>query len=917
MTAGEWERIKSIFDTAVHIPASERSAWLEAACAGRPDLKQTVEQLLNNNDQAGDNFLEDLVQPSLSRQPSFEINQLVAGRFRVVRLIATGGMGELYDVFDERLGLRVALKTIRADLLASGEIYERFKREVWVTRDVFHEGICRVFELIEHRDSSGPNSAVTPCITMKLLDGRDLQTELRTRRPLLVREALDIIKQICSALQALHDKGIIHRDLKPSNIMLLGDKTENVRVVLTDFGLARPLDQTTLSLTNGAGKDQPGAPYFQAPEVLKGEKGSIASDIYALGLVIDELVTSSRAFTADSVHALYWQKIWEKPIPPSLRASGLPAHWEQVILKCLASDPFERYGSASEVLRDLERPVIEESFDLKTEPEADVVDILPGSWNWIRTARSRPTVRRTVLVCSLAVPFLAGMTVVPDLARGPAPAGIAVFPVVNESHRPDTDHLGQGIRAELLRRLRGVHQLHIFDTNETRASELVRSSEPIQFSLKTLLRVKADNLQLRVQLDDNKSGKTVWSRELQAPVSDSLGLEHRAADALIEEVQNQTGLKIAGISVAEYLTVPVVGSILRRFNGTSFDLPPNATTSSAAFQAYTRGRFLLEERTVKGALNALACFEEAVRIDSRFALAWAGMADTQQILMEFDHGSREDSLQQARHFAEQALAFGPNLPEVQATLGWVMQVAWEWERSAEAYRKSVELDPRFARGQRWYSGLLLQTGQIEEGLKRSRLALELDPWDYTAHSAHGFYLFSAGKAVEAARHLERTLAERDLIGARINLGLTYAFLAGHSEGQERRRYRANALRQSDILREQEIRGADPLSGKYSVKWADLTAALAHAYSGERDLAQPWLDRLEEGRREGRTSAVTVSSVYAALNEADRSLDLLEMAAAYHERELTNLRISPFFADLHGHPRFQALLKRIGLAPFVL
>ena len=170
MKADEWEEIKSLFDAALQLPASERVAWLDGACAGRPEMRNTVDQLLNNFSDAG-SFLETSTMPSI-RLPSFSINDLVANRFRIVRPIATGGMGEVHEVFDERLGVRVALKTIRTDLVASREIYERFKREVWVTRDVVHEGICRVFELIEHTSPDNPNAPVIPCLTMKLLDGR-------------------------------------------------------------------------------------------------------------------------------------------------------------------------------------------------------------------------------------------------------------------------------------------------------------------------------------------------------------------------------------------------------------------------------------------------------------------------------------------------------------------------------------------------------------------------------------------------------------------------------------------------------------------------------------------------------------------------------------------------------------------------
>ena len=902
MTADEWERIKSIFDAALQLPASEREAWLDSACSGRPDVRATVEQLLKNFE-AASSFLEN--GPSL-RPPSFVVSQLVASRFRVLRLIAAGGMGEVYEVFDERLKVRVALKTIRTDLLASREIYERFKREVWITRDVVHEGVCGVFELIEHHDADKPDGPVTPCLTMKLLDGQDLHAKLRSMRPLPLDEALNVIRQVCSALQALHDNSIIHRDLKPSNIMLLPRVGKGERVVLTDFGLARRLDQTTIHVTS-SGNDQPGAPFYQAPEVLKGGKDSIASDIYALGLVIDDMVTKSRAFTAESIHALYWQKLREKPVPPSQRSANLPAKWEKVILKCLHADPAHRYASPMDVLRDLER-----TTELISEPNTGhataEINVEEAWFNWGRYVGSK---RRAVLACCVAVPTLVGITIVPGLGANTKPATIAVLPLVTEMSNADYEHVRRGIYSELVRRLRGVQQLHVYETPAPDVIAPNGTPEPIQFNLSSRLKTDAGKLRLTLELGSTAGRKSVWTRDFESTPSDSLGLESRAADALVQTVQELTGPKIAGIPVAKHRDNPLIAWGLHFFGGTAFDLPPAATSSAAAFQVYMRGRLLLEEKTARGALNAITCFEEAVRLDPGFALAWAGIADAQQILMENDYGSREDILRRARDAAERAVALGPTLPETYTALGAVMQVSWEWERAKQAYQKAVDLDARFARAQRWYAGLLLQLGNIDEALERSRLALALDPWDYPAHAAFGGYLFAAGKPHEAVEHLERSLAEKDFISTRINLGLVCAYLTGASSGAKREQYLALALQQSDKVTEQETRGAAPSAG-YSQKWSDFIRALAYAYAEKPDLARPPLDRLEQGRRDGRTSAVTVSSVYAALKDLDRSLDLLEMAAAYHDRELTNLRVLPYFEPLRGHPRFQALLKRIGL-----
>jgi serine/threonine protein kinase len=183
-------------------------------------------------------------------------------------------MGEVYEAQDSSLnGLRVALKTIRPEIAPEKHAYERFKREVWVARELTHDGICRIFDLVEHVDTSEDGvQRVVPCLTMQLLDGKTLAAVIAAKRPLTIDESLPLIRQMVEALQAMHDKGIVHRDIKPSNIMLVECGSAPARVVVMDFGLAKPVQQRSL-LWESRGVERAGAPYFIAPEILRGEKG--------------------------------------------------------------------------------------------------------------------------------------------------------------------------------------------------------------------------------------------------------------------------------------------------------------------------------------------------------------------------------------------------------------------------------------------------------------------------------------------------------------------------------------------------------------------------------------------------------------------------------------------------------------------
>ena len=195
-----------------------------------------------------------------------------------------------------------------------------------------------MFDLVEHQidgRAGVPDGTIVPCLTMQLLEGESLEEWLAGRRPITPAEALPLITQIGDALQTLHDAGVVHRDLKPSNVMMV-TTAEGPRAVLTDFGLARPLKA---DLFETKVRVQGGAPFFMAPELFQAKRPSRASDMYAFGLLIDEMVTTRRAFAADSLQGLLLQKLGDGPEAPSRRSTAMPREWEQTILRCVARDP--------------------------------------------------------------------------------------------------------------------------------------------------------------------------------------------------------------------------------------------------------------------------------------------------------------------------------------------------------------------------------------------------------------------------------------------------------------------------------------------------------------------------------------------------------------------------------------------------
>ncbi|MGC4051097.1 MAG: protein kinase [Paludibaculum sp.] len=836
--------------------------------------------------------------------PVFAPGQTVAGRFRVIRLIARGGMGEVYEVRDSTLnGLRVALKTIRTELTNQQHAYDRFKREVWVAREVAHENVCRIFDLVEHRDigPSGEERAV-PCLTMRLLEGRTLAAELAGRRPLNPAQAIVLIRQIVTALEAMHAKGIAHRDIKPSNIMLLpSSENECPRVVVMDFGLARPLTERSF-LWETRGETGAGAPYFIAPEVLCGQEGGLAVDIYALGLVIDEMVTSTPAFQSESMEELFWKKLHAEPISPEQRNPDLPAHWARTILNCIQREPSARPGSVSEVLALLVTP---------SEPASkEVQKIEPPE----PAQPAEPFLNRRRLVGSLlgvASALATGVAAVVTNGSGRIDASVLVYPIENRSGDPKFDYLCSGLAQQLMRRLLNVEGLHIYPVRG-RTALPPSIAEIGRFSLEGDLQQVQGQIHLIFKLLDNQTRELIWTDQLERRAEDALSLENdlceRVAFALDRGMNRDHGLSTAirtgsrtlGAPVRHWLGVGVAG------------LGPQPTSNSTAFTEYMIGRQLWQTRKLADTLSAIEHLQAAITHDPGFALAYAALSDTQHTLLTYNHGETPALMQAALKHAQQAATLAPALPEVQVTLGAAYQMLWEWPRAESAYVRAIQTQPKLGQGHHWYAGLLLQFGRFDEALDRARAGITQDPLDYAGRSAYGLYLWYAGKPREAAQHLETLLRETDMRHAHTVLGQVYASLSAATREPEATDFFVKSLGEAGMVRTRELEEAGGQDSAGFLKWSDIMFVQAHAARRDRASAQRYVQRLEKGLAAGKISASAVAWGHAATGNFDRVLDLLRLGLERHEREMLYVKVAPLFQPIRTDSRFGAIVRRMGL-----
>jgi serine/threonine protein kinase len=274
--------------------------------------------------------------------------QLVARRYRIVRLLGRGGMGEVYEAQDELIHEAVALKTLRLNLVAHAGVAARFESEMRLARKVAHPSVCRVFEVGSHEMHGEPPLRF---ITMELLHGELLSARIRRLKRLTKEQAFPLAGQMAAGLQAAHDVGIVHADFKSSNVIIVPGP-DGDRAKITDFGLARidpgfhPADETR---TIHDGGKLVGTVAYMSPEQMEGSEITTASDIYSLGIVLFEMATGQRPFDGSHVIHAAMQRVSGESIAPRKLVPNLDRRWEIAIVRCLQRDRKRRFGSAAEV----------------------------------------------------------------------------------------------------------------------------------------------------------------------------------------------------------------------------------------------------------------------------------------------------------------------------------------------------------------------------------------------------------------------------------------------------------------------------------------------------------------------------------------------------------------------------------------
>jgi serine/threonine protein kinase/tetratricopeptide (TPR) repeat protein len=791
------------------------------------------------------------------------------GPYEIGAPIGRGGMGEVYRARDARLDRDVALKVLPAALGGHNQSLQRFEREARAIAALNHPNICTIHDVGEATDPER-----TRFIVMELLEGETLRQRLE-RGPLDAAALVDISIPLTSALDAAHKKGIVHRDLKPSNIFLTSHGPK-----LLDFGLATPSEsiadvsrQSTMQALTETGTTL-GTAAYMSPEQLRAEPLDARTDLFSLGAVLYEMATGSQAFHG-STSAVIASAILEKtPRPVRGITPSVPVELERIIGRMLEKDRDLRYQSAADLRSDLER--------LRRDLNANV----PATSS--HETQARPPIR----VGRRRLPWTAagvGIAVVVAIAaaiayRASSSAAVisslAVVPFAHESADPGTEYLSSGITEGLINSLSQLPRLRVLSRNAVipyrgRAVDPSAVGRELQVDAVITGRVtpQGDTLDVQSELVDVASGAQLWGKRYSRPLSALLTLQEEMAS-----------------DISELLRRTRTGEDERR-------LAQRRPENAEAYRLYLRGRHYFDQRTEIGTRLSIESFQEAIRKDPDYALAYAGLANA--YVSSDTVLPPPQNVVLAKSAAVKALASDDSLAEVQTAVGRVLQNCdWDWAGAERAFKRAIDLDPRYAEAHHMYSHYLTPVGRLEESVREARVALDLDPLDVLLNVHLGWaYL-------HARRYDEAVAQSLEAIAMDPNLEVTYTVLGRAYLGKK---MYAEALAEFEKML--------TLAGGVATG-PDTYLGYTYAVMGRKPEALQKLAILRERykQKQASASAYDLAVVYMGLSETDQALEWLERALLERSGGLLQLKADLLFDPIRSDARFASIIGRLGLPP---
>jgi eukaryotic-like serine/threonine-protein kinase len=673
-----------------------------------------------------------------SKRNQLQPGDVLGGRFEILALLGEGGMGTVYKALDREVEHFVALKLIRSEMAANPMILARFKQELLTARQVTHRNVIRIYDLAEVDG--------VKFITMEFVEGYDVRKLLLDNGKLPPEKAVEIIRQVCLALEAAHGVGVIHRDLKPQNIM----QDKQGRILVMDFGLARSLETGGMTQSGAL----LGTLEYMSPEQAIGGHLDGRSDLFTVGLIFYELLTGKVPYKADTAVASLLKRNQERALPVSELDPSIPKVLSDIVSKCLERDLDSRYQSAQEILADLDawrgnRPVAASVAMSAAALAAAPAPQRAFSWKWIAAG---------ALVAAVAIGGWAFSGKLTSKTGSKAAAGpqvsLAILPFRNGSGDARLDWLGASL-ADILSTDVG-QSAHLRTISPDRLHQVLSD---LQISPGSTI----DPTMMGRIAEFSNADTLVWGQyakfgdqiRIDATVRD---LKHQRTIPVKAEAPNEKALlpTIAQLAVSIQQNLSLSSDVLQELRSKSFQPSSN---SLQALRSYNEGVQLTRQGNH---LEAAKRFEASVQEDPGFALAYSRLAQTYSNLRNDD---------KAQQFSRKAVDLSDKLPAPERYLiqADYAEISNDYRKAIESYENLEKVSPDDVDVHFHLGGLYESTGGFDKARAEIAKVLASDPKHVDALLAAGRVEIKSGNPQGSLDYLNR--------------GLTLAIQLGNADGK--------------------------------------------------------------------------------------------------------------------------------------